>query len=88
MTGRLSAKAALITAAGQGIGRASALRFASEGAQVWATDINKDALDALAAERPEIKPRLLDVRSTTAVWRYETWRPQRLLAAGPRAAEG
>jgi 2-keto-3-deoxy-L-fuconate dehydrogenase len=67
MSGRLAAKTALITAAGQGIGRATALRFAAEGAQVWATDINKDALDALATEHPEIKTRLLDVRSTTAV---------------------
>ena len=37
---RLNGKRALVTAAGQGIGRASALALASEGAQVWATDIN------------------------------------------------
>ena len=67
MTERLAGKSALITAAGQGIGRATALRFAAEGAQVWATDINKTAIDALASEHPGIKPRLLDVRSTAAV---------------------
>jgi 2-keto-3-deoxy-L-fuconate dehydrogenase len=37
---RLKGKTALVTAAGQGIGRASALALAAEGAQVWATDVN------------------------------------------------
>lgn len=37
---RLSGKNVLVTAAGQGIGRASALAMAAEGAQVWATDVN------------------------------------------------
>ena len=67
MTERLADKSALITAAGQGIGRATALRFAAEGAQVWATDINQASLDALAAEHPRITPHLLDVRSTDSV---------------------
>lgn len=47
---RLSGKRALVTAAGQGIGRASALAMAREGAQVFATDINADALATLQDE--------------------------------------
>lgn len=50
MTQRLAGKTALITAAGQGIGRATALAFVREGAQVIATDVNAAALDALQAE--------------------------------------
>ena len=42
---RLEGKTALVTAAGQGIGRASALALAAEGAQVWATDINSALLE-------------------------------------------
>lgn len=45
MTGRLDGKRALVTAAGQGIGRASALAMAAEGAQVFATDVNAEALE-------------------------------------------
>jgi len=67
MRGRLTEKVALITAAGQGIGRASALRFESEGALVWATDINRDALSSLKEERPGIQTEFLDVRDTDAV---------------------
>jgi 2-keto-3-deoxy-L-fuconate dehydrogenase len=43
---RLKSKTALVTAAGQGIGRASALAMAAEGAQVWATDVNEQLLAA------------------------------------------
>ncbi len=50
MTQRLSGKTAFVTAAGQGIGRATALAYAREGARVIATDINAAALDILAAE--------------------------------------
>lgn len=69
MAGRLIGKTALITAAGQGIGRASALRFAEEGAMVWATDINQQALDTLSKENPalDINTHLLDVRDADAV---------------------
>lgn len=47
-TGRLAGKTALITAAGQGIGRATVELFVAEGAQVIASDINTDALAELS----------------------------------------
>jgi 2-keto-3-deoxy-L-fuconate dehydrogenase len=64
---RLQGKKALVTAAGQGIGAATARAFASEGAQVYATDINESLLQKLAAELPCIETRKLDVRDTQAV---------------------
>jgi 2-keto-3-deoxy-L-fuconate dehydrogenase len=67
MAGRLAGKIALITAAGQGIGRASALRFAAEGATVWATDINAAALDSLATAQAGIVTRVLSVVDSAAV---------------------
>ena len=45
---RLLGKRVLVTAAGQGIGRASALAMADQGAQVFATDVNEAALATLA----------------------------------------
>jgi len=65
--GRLQGKRALVTAAGQGIGRASALMLAREGAEVIAADINIAALEALKADAPGIGTRLLDVRDKSAV---------------------
>ena len=50
MVGRLDGKTALVTAAAQGIGRASALAFAREGARVIATDVNLEKLQAVAKE--------------------------------------
>lgn len=67
MSGRLAGKTALITAAAQGIGRSTAIAFADEGATVWATDVNEAGLSALAAERPNIRTRRLDVRDGNAV---------------------
>ena len=65
--GRLQGKRCLVTAAGQGIGRASALMMAREGAKVIATDINQAALDALTADNSAIETRLLNLRDKAAV---------------------
>lgn len=62
---RLSGKRALVTAAGQGIGRASALAMADEGAQVFATDINAAALADF--DHPNIETFVLNVRDTSSV---------------------
>jgi 2-keto-3-deoxy-L-fuconate dehydrogenase len=67
MRNRLEGKIALITAAGQGIGRASACSFAAAGATVWATDVNKETLKQLSIEHPEIKTRVMDVRDADSV---------------------
>ena len=63
---RLAGKKAVITAAGAGIGRASAEAFAREGAQVVATDINAEALSALAG-KANITTEILDVTDSQAV---------------------
>ena len=65
--GRLQGKTVLITAAAQGIGRASALAFAAQGARVISTDINQAFLETLAAAHRSIQVELLDVRSDAAV---------------------
>lgn len=67
MSQRLNGKIAIITAAGQGIGRATALAFAREGAEVWATDINATALETLKEEIPTIKTYILDVLQPEAI---------------------
>jgi 2-keto-3-deoxy-L-fuconate dehydrogenase len=64
--GRLQGKKALITAAAQGIGRASALAFAREGARVVATDVNEAKLRELAGT-PGIAIRRLDVTDKAAI---------------------
>ena len=63
---RLDGKRALVTAAGQGIGRASALALAAEGAQVWATDVNSSLLDSYQG-LANITALPLDVLDKTAI---------------------
>jgi len=64
--GRLAGKVALVTAAGQGIGRASAVAMAAEGARVYATDLNPNALASLSKE-PNVVTRVLDVLDDAAI---------------------
>lgn len=61
MAGRLKGKTAVITSAGQGIGRATALAMQAEGATVWATDVNQKLLAELSKYHPAIKTQVLDV---------------------------
>ena len=56
-----------MTAAGMGIGRASAISMASEGAIVHATDINEEALASLAEEHPNLRCSVLDVTDAQAI---------------------
>jgi 2-keto-3-deoxy-L-fuconate dehydrogenase len=67
MSDRLAGKTALLTAAAEGIGRATALAFAAEGCQVWATDISEDSLSRLKAECPSVQSRHVDVRNGRAI---------------------
>lgn len=66
MKGRLAGKTALITAAGQGMGRAVALLMAREGALVTATDVD-EALLAAYAGVPNVSTRRLDVLDDAAI---------------------
>lgn len=68
MTQRLAGKMALVTAAGQGIGRATALAMAAEGAKVLATDINTEMLAALKSDAAgDLEVTRLDVRDNAQV---------------------
>ena len=66
MGSRLAGKTILLTAAAQGIGRASALAFAREGAKVTATDIDAGKLAEISGV-DGIETRLLDVTDPTAI---------------------
>jgi 2-keto-3-deoxy-L-fuconate dehydrogenase len=68
MTGRLAGKTALITAAGQGIGHATAVAMAREGARVYATDMKPELLQKLA-DVANVVPRKLDVLDDAAIAR-------------------
>ncbi len=63
---RLKDKVCVVTAAGQGIGAATARAFAREGATVWATDVDAGKLQALSGVSG-IRPRQLDVLDKPAI---------------------
>jgi 2-keto-3-deoxy-L-fuconate dehydrogenase len=67
---RLKEKVAVVTAAGAGIGRATAQAYKREGAKIFATDIDEAALETLCAETPGIDTHTLDVRDEAAVGRF------------------
>jgi 2-keto-3-deoxy-L-fuconate dehydrogenase len=64
---RLQGKTVILTAAGAGIGRASALAMAREGATVHATDVDASALESLAAEHGNIRTAVLDVTDAAGI---------------------
>lgn len=67
MSGRLAGKHCLLTAAAAGIGRATALAFAQEGADVLATDVDAAGLETLHTGQPAIRIKRLDVTDATQI---------------------
>ena len=67
MSGRLEGKKIVVTAAGQGIGKATAIAFHNEGANVIATDLNDKTLADLNKEYPNIKVKTLDSTNNNAI---------------------
>ena len=67
---RLKDKNIVITAAAQGIGRATAITFSQEGANVTATDINEEKLKELEKDHPNIQTQILDATNKTAVEKF------------------
>jgi 3-hydroxybutyrate dehydrogenase len=72
MSKRLKDKNIVVTAAGQGIGRATAIAFNNEGANVHATDINDQTLETLNKEYPNIKVKNLDSTNKKSVEEFST----------------
>ena len=70
MGNKLKGKVALVTAAGQGIGKATAIAFYNEGAKVIATDINDKTLNDLNKEYPNIEIKNLDSTNKEAIKDY------------------
>ena len=70
MTQRLKDKNIIVTAAGQGIGKATAIAFSNEGANVFATDINENTLKSLKEEFPKIDVFKLDSSNKNEVENY------------------
>ena len=66
---RLKNKKIIVTAAAQGIGKSTALTFANEGAEVIALDINKEKIDEISKENPNIKTEVVDATSKSEVER-------------------
>ncbi|MFM7284305.1 MAG: SDR family oxidoreductase [Betaproteobacteria bacterium] len=63
---RLEGKTVIVTAAAAGIGRASVLAMAAEGAKVWATDVNGELLQTLVGT-PGVETAALDVLDKSAI---------------------
>jgi|TARA_A200000113_G_scaffold32797_1_gene27143 NAD(P)-dependent dehydrogenase (short-subunit alcohol dehydrogenase family) len=70
MSGRLQNKKIVVTAAGQGIGKATAIAFHDEGANVIATDINDKTLADLNKEYPKIKINKLDSTNKDSITEF------------------
>ena len=70
MSKRLEGKNAIVTAAGQGIGKSTAITFHNEGANVFATDINEKTLQSLKEEFPKIDVFKLDSTNKEDVNNY------------------
>jgi 2-keto-3-deoxy-L-fuconate dehydrogenase len=67
MAGKLEGRVALVTSAGQGIGRSSAIALAREGAKVFATDIREDLFKDISKDHPGITGFGLNVLEQSAV---------------------